>query len=116
MREDEPDRFVFPFPVLNAHGNPVLLGLRWKFPAVTEVKRISPNGRYPFAHFFNGALVSAGAIRNIGNVERGYFMYGEKVDYSMRLSRVGKVVSVVDAIHHHRDVSRRLLTPIRIYY
>ena len=116
VHEDEPDRFVFPFPLLNAGGNPVLLARRRKLRTVTELKTTSPEGRYPFAHLFNGALISTRAIRDIGNVERRYFMFGDEVDYFLRLSRIGKVLSITDAIHRHPDVSRRALTSMKFYY
>ena len=116
VHEDEPDRFVFPIPLLNAGGNPVLLARRRKLRTVTELKTASPEGRYPFAHLFNGALISTRAIRDIGNVERRYFMFGDEVDYLLRLSRIGKVLSITDAIHRHPDVSRRALTSMKFYY
>ncbi len=116
VHEDDPDRFVFPFSLLNAGGNPVLLARRRKVRTVTELKTISPEGRYPFAHLFNGALISTRAIRDIGNVERRYFMFGDEVDYLLRLSRIGKVLSITDAIHRHPDVSRRALTSMKFYY
>jgi hypothetical protein len=38
------------------------------------------------------------------------------VDYFFRLRQAGAVVSIVDAIHYHPDVSRRRLTPPKLYY
>ncbi len=116
LREDDPARFVFPFPVLSERGLPVLLGRPRKVPTLAELKGLAVDGRYPFAHLFNGALVSVEAIRRIGNVDQDFFMFGDEVDYFFRLRLAGRVVSVLAAPHFHPDVSARPYTPAKVYY
>ncbi|RDE51176.1 MAG: glycosyltransferase [Candidatus Accumulibacter meliphilus] len=116
VREDERTRFVFPFPVLDSAGIPVIWGWPRKLPLLDDLRRVAVDGTYPFAHFFNGALISLEAVRKAGNVNRDYYIYGDEVDYFFRLRRVGSVVSVLDALHYHPDVSKRPYSPIKVYY
>jgi GT2 family glycosyltransferase len=114
--EDDPERFVFPVPLLGSSGLPVLLRWPRKMHRRTELAAQAPGGTYPFAHLFNGALISLKAVEQIGNVEPGYFMFGDEVDFFCRLRRVGAVVSVLDAVHYHPDVGGRPYTPTKVYY
>jgi GT2 family glycosyltransferase len=114
--EDATDRFVFPFPKLNRKRLPVLLGFPRKLRLRAELEALATGGVYPFAHLFNGALIAVPAIRRIGNVEAGYFMFGDEVDFFCRLRGVGDVVSVLDALHYHPDVSARPYSPAKVYY
>lgn len=116
VREDAPDRFVFPFPVLNQSGLPVIFRNPRKLHTLRDLIAVSPDGTYPFAHFFNGALISVAAVRKVGNVDAGFFMFGDEVDYFFRLRTVGKVCSVLAARHMHPDVSQRPYTPAKVYY
>jgi rhamnopyranosyl-N-acetylglucosaminyl-diphospho-decaprenol beta-1,3/1,4-galactofuranosyltransferase len=116
VQEDAPDRFVFPFPVLDAAGLAVIWGRPRKLTTLAELRSAAPGGTYPFAHFFNGALVSVAAARQVGNVNRDFFIFGDEVDYFFRLREAGKVISVLEAIHYHPDVSQRPYTPAKVYY
>jgi GT2 family glycosyltransferase len=116
VREDDPRRFVFPFPVLDAAGMPVIFRLPRKLATLADLRRAATDGIYPFAHLFNGALVSLTAIRQVGNVNRDYFIYGDEVDYLFRLRKAGSVISVLDAMHYHPDVSKRPYSPVKVYY
>lgn len=116
VKEDSPTQFVFPFPVLDAAGFPVLFRSPRKYHVLAQLARTASHGTYPFAHLFNGALVSAKAVRRVGNVDRGFFIFGDEVDYFFRLRRVGKVLSVLSAVHYHPDVSQRPYTPAKVYY
>lgn len=116
LREDDPARFVFPFPFLDAAGMPVIMRLPRKMPMLADLHRVASNGVYPFAHLFNGALVSLKAIRQVGNVNPDYFIYGDEVDYFFRLRKAGRVISVLDAIHYHPDVSKRPYNNLKVYY
>jgi GT2 family glycosyltransferase len=93
VQEDRPDHFVFPFPVLDRAGLPVIFARPRKLPTLSSLEPFSRQGCYPFAHLFNGALVSSVAIRQIGNVNPDFFIYGDEVDYFFRLRQVGDVVS-----------------------
>jgi GT2 family glycosyltransferase len=114
--EDDHPTLVFPFPVLNKKGFPVLFARKRKINTLSQVAAVAKNGVYPFAHFFNGALISIEAIRNVGNVNRDFFMSGDEVDYFYRLRKYGAVYSVLTAHHYHPDVGNRPITPIKVYY
>ena len=116
VREDLSAEFVFPLPVLDVSGLPIIWGRKRKIVTIEELRAVAPEGTYPFAHFFNGALVSVNAIRKVGNVDRSFFMSGDELDYLYRLRKVGNVVSVLDAIHYHPDQSQRPYTTAKVYY
>ncbi len=116
VREDDPARFVFPFPILDPRGLPVLVRAQRKIGEVAGLEAVAPGGTYPFAHFFNGALIATSAVRAIGNVERDFFIFGDEVDYYFRLRAVGAVHSVLAARHYHPDVSQRPYTEAKVYY
>ena len=116
VQESAPSRFVFPFPLLDAAGLPVNWGRPRKLATLAALRSAAPGGTYPFAHFFNGALVSVAAARQVGNVDRDFFIFGDEVDYFFRLRKVGMVISVLDAIHYHPDVSQRPYSPAKVYY
>ncbi|MDO8774501.1 MAG: glycosyltransferase [Burkholderiaceae bacterium] len=116
LREDQPTHFVFPFPVLDGAGLPLIFGRSRKLGKLAELRAVAPSGTYPFAHFFNGALVSVAAARQVGNVNRDFFIFGDEVDYFFRLRKVGQVISVLNAVHFHPDVSLRPYTPAKVYY
>jgi GT2 family glycosyltransferase len=116
LREDRPSHFVFPFPRLDSGGLPVVAGRRRKLPTLAELQAVAPAGSYPFAHLFNGALVTRAAIEAAGTVDTRFFMFGDEVDYFFRLRRAGQVRSVLAARHYHPDVGSRPLTPPKLYY
>jgi len=116
VQEDRPDHFVFPFPVLDKAGFPVVFAKKRKMPTLDELRSRSIDGTYPFVHLFNGALVSMSAVQQVGNVNRDFFIFGDEVDYFFRLRSVGKVFSVLVAKHLHPDVGRRPYTPMKVYY
>ena len=116
LQEDRPERFVFPFPVLDCNGLPVIFARPRKLHILSSLEAISRQGCYPFAHLFNGALVSSIAIRQIGNVNPDFFIFGDEVDYFFRLRQVGEVISVLAARHLHPDVSARPYSATKIYY
>ncbi len=116
LREDDPEYFVWPFPVLDSDGLPAIFAKPRKIPKLADLRALAPDGTYPFAHLFNGALISTRAIRQIGNVETGFFIFGDEVDYYMRLRKVGRAVSHLDAHHLHPDVANRPLTEAKFYY
>lgn len=116
LSEDDPGLFVFPFPVLETNGLPVLVARSRKFRRLDELQRVTSEEVYPFAHLFNGALIPTEIIRQIGNVNSGFFLMGDEVDYFMRMREIGPVVSHLGARHLHPDVSKRRLDPAKLYY
>lgn len=116
VREDLQTHFVFPLPVIDALGLPVIWSRVRKLVSMKELRAAAPSGTYPFAHFFNGSLVSLNAVRLVGNVDCNFFMSGDELDYLYRLRMVGKVISVLDAIHFHPDQSQRSYSAAKVYY
>jgi GT2 family glycosyltransferase len=114
--ENDRNRFVFPFPVLDRQGLPVMVARRRKIRHLDALRRVAAGDTYPFAHLFNGALVRTDAARRIGNVESDFFLMGDEVDFFMRLRSLGPVLSHLDAHHFHPDVSRRPLDAVKFYY
>jgi GT2 family glycosyltransferase len=114
--QDNPGRFVFPFPALDKRGMPVLFARKRKIRDLATLKAIARSDTYPFAHLFNGALVSAEVIRRIGNVESEFFLMGDEVDYFMRMRAEGAVLSDLRAHHLHPDVGSRPLDEAKFYY
>lgn len=114
--ENDRGRLVFALPRLNALGLPVLFSLKRKLRTLDEVSKRAEGGLYPFAHFFNGALISTEAVRKIGNIDRDFFIFGDELDYQYRLRLAGPVYTVLSAHHYHPDVAGRPLTDIKIYY
>ena len=116
VKENCVDHFVFPFPVLDSVGLPIIFGIPRKFVNFSSLRPFCRNGSYPFAHLFNGALVSRSAICHIGNVNPDFFIFGDEVDYFFRLRQAGEVKSVLSAHHYHPDVSLRPYSSLKIYY
>jgi rhamnopyranosyl-N-acetylglucosaminyl-diphospho-decaprenol beta-1,3/1,4-galactofuranosyltransferase len=116
VRENDPSKFVFPFPVLDSKELPVLFAGKRKITSVDKLRGRAKDGTYEFAHLFNGALINIQAVRQIGNVNTDYFIFGDEVDYFFRLRKFGPVCSVLNAIHYHPDVTTRPYTPHKIYY
>lgn len=116
LQEDQPNLFVFPFSRLDQKGLPIIFGFPRKIGDLSRLRKDSVSGQYPYAHLFNGALVSVTAARTIGNVNQNFFIFGDEVDYFFRLRSVGKVISLCDAAHYHPDVSQRPYTPMKVYY
>ena len=116
VNEINPTSFVFPFPVLNKEMLPVIFGFPRKFYTLQSLKNKCPNNTYSFAHLFNGALISVNAIKKIGNVNSNFFLMGDEVDYFFRLRKYGQVLTVLDALHYHPDVTKRSFSLPKIYY
>ena len=116
VQEDRPDYFVFPFPVLGKGGLPILFGWPRKIETVSALRRLASGGTYSYVHLFNGALISMTAARDVGNVNREFFIYGDEVDYFFRLQKTGQVISVFDSLHFHPDVNKRPFNTLKVYY
>jgi GT2 family glycosyltransferase len=114
--QDDPERFVFPFPALDRQGMPVLFARKRKIRHLTALKAVAKGDTYPFAHLFNGALVATEVTRRIGNVEPDFFLMGDEVDYFMRMRTEGAVLSDLRAHHLHPDVGSRPLDEAKFYY
>ncbi|MBS1615188.1 MAG: glycosyltransferase [Bacteroidetes bacterium] len=114
VKENKPDEFVFGLPVVNNKQQPVVFARKRKYASFAEL----PQGirQYPFAHLFNGALINLSLARKTENVNTGFFIYGDEVDYYCRMLQQGQVKYQLDALHFHPDVSQRVIDKIRVYY
>ena len=116
LRERDREKLVFPLPILDNNKLPVLFGLKHKLRTIDDVLSQFPNGLYPYVHFFNGALISLDAIRQIGNVDKNFFIAGEEIDYLYRLRSVGEIYTNIIAHHYHPNVAERTWSDLKIYY
>jgi len=116
LQENRPTHLVFPMPLLNRSGLPVIFGWPRKIDTLAHLRGRTPAGVYPFAHLFNGSLISVAVVRKIGNVDPSFFIFGEEVDYLFRMRANGRVISVLDAVQMHPDVTKRPYTSAKIYY
>lgn len=116
LREDRPTHLVFPFPVLGPQGHPVIFGWPRKIHTLAGLRAARPGGTYPVASMFNGALVSTEAVRQVGNVDTAFFIFGDEVDFGIRLRRYGRAFSHVDSRHYHPAVEKRPLSDAKVYY
>jgi rhamnopyranosyl-N-acetylglucosaminyl-diphospho-decaprenol beta-1,3/1,4-galactofuranosyltransferase len=116
VREHQPERLVFPFPVLGSNGHPVIFGWPRKIRTLPELRAARSDGTYPVASMFNGALVSTEAVRKVGNVDTAFFIFGDEVDFGLRLRRAGRTLSHIDARHYHPAVEQRPLSDLKVYY
>ena len=116
LNENDNNKFVFPFPVLDKNKSPVLFSFKREIRKLDKLKKISNRNSFPFAHFFNGALIPISSIDSIGAINDMYFIAGEEVDYFNRLSSIGEVRSILSAFHYHPDVSKRSWSKLKFYY
>ena len=97
VQEDE-NNLVFPMPIVNNNKQPALFSLIPKIKEVRKLKLKSKGNIYPYAHPFNGLLISKRIVKLIGNVEKDYFLSGDEVDYLCRMQAVGETVTCLDAV------------------
>ena len=113
VKEDAPNELVFPMPKLNRKGFPILFALKRK---ITSLDELDIGKKYPYIHPFNGALINLQKAKNIGNIDTGYFMYGDETDYYYRLKKHGKIYTITNALHYHPDVSKRKVEKKKVFY
>ena len=116
INENDNSKFVFPFPILNKNKMPKVGFNKTNINLVDELQLLSKDDLYPWAHLFNGALISINSVRFIGNVNRDYFLYGDETDFFFRLRKHGEVLSHTRALHFHPEASKRPFNKIKIFY
>ncbi len=115
--ENNPNKLVFPMPVLDKKKFPSIFSFKRKIKTTLELRMYySKEGQYPFIHFFNGALLRIEAVKKIGNINKNYFLYGDELDFFYRISKVGGVYSITNSLHFHPDVNSRKVRDTWIYY
>lgn len=114
MSEYNKTKFVFPYPKLNKRLCPRLFSINRKYFNLSDFKKYDYK-TYPYAHFFNGALIRVSALKEVGGIEKKFLLYGDELDYFYRLKKTGKVITVLDAFHYHPDVKNRPLSNLKIF-
>ncbi len=116
VEENLKNNFVFPLPILSNKGMPVIFALKRKIYNLKNFELLHKNNLYPYAHLFNGSLISINAIKKIGNVNKEYFIYGDELDLFYRLRNIGFVYTNINALHFHPNVKNAKLNEVKIYY
>jgi len=114
ISESNANDLVFPMPRLNNDLHPTLFPHNRKMYGVESLPQNTEI--YPFAHLFNGALLSISAVKQVGNINQDYFIMGDEVDYFYRLREYGGVGTLLKALHFHPNVSMRPYSKVKIYY
>ena len=115
MSENDKNKFVFPYPKLNKRSFPVIFSFNRNFHSLNQLKKKYNYSSYPFAHFFNGALIKVSELKKIGAIESKLLVYGDELDYFYRLRKIGKVITVLNALHFHPDVKNRPFSNLKIF-
>jgi rhamnopyranosyl-N-acetylglucosaminyl-diphospho-decaprenol beta-1,3/1,4-galactofuranosyltransferase len=104
VSKQHPDRLAFSLPLYDSKGYPITWPRKRSVKFLSELKQCSNDGRTVWgANPFNGTLLSVEAIGLVGNVKREMFIQGDEIDMMWRLMKVGKVITVLDAIHYHPE-------------
>ena len=115
MCENDKNKFVFPYPRFNKRSFPIILSFNRKYKSLSQLKKKYNYDSYPFAHFFNGALIKVSALKKVGGIEKKLFIYGDELDFFYRLKKTGKVITVIDAFHYHPEVNNRPFSNLKIF-
>ncbi len=115
VNEKKRNELVFPLPILNKFGQPVIFSRQRKFYFLDSLINRGFSF-YPYAQLFNGSLISIENLKIVGNVNKDYFIFGEEVDFFWRMKKIGIVETRLDAYHYHPSVRGRKYTDIKIYY
>lgn len=115
LNENKRNELVFPLPILNKFGQPIIFGRKRKFYFLDTLVDMGFS-YYPYAQLFNGSLISIENLRNVGNINKDYFIFGEEVDYFWRMKKIGAVETRLDSYHYHPNVKNRKYSEIKIYY
>ncbi len=117
VSKQHPEKLALPLPLLNKDGFPAFWPKKRGVSFLSELKQYSQDGKtLPGANAFNGSLLSARAIERVGNVNREMFIWGDDLDMRWRLGKVGKVITVLDAIQYHPELSARRIPLWKAYY
>tara|TARA_A100001011_G_C14321259_1_gene850780 strand:- start:4103 stop:5002 length:900 start_codon:yes stop_codon:yes gene_type:complete len=114
---DEKDhtKLVFPMP-LNIKKNIFNINIPFiKLRDYNFFKRYNIKF-YNFCHLFNGALLRISDLKNIGNVNKEYFLYGDEVDYYYRLNKIGKLMTLVNCHHFHPQRAKSFISTNWVFY
>ncbi len=96
--QKDQDRLAFPLQELSAGGSPRLGVYHWR---LSEVRDRVHDGLYRWICPFNGTLIPARAIREIGLPNREFFIKGDEKDFLWRAARKFNLYTAVDSRVFH---------------
>ncbi len=112
--ETDKSKMVFPMPVYVNIGKKKFI-----IPLLKTRNYLKLKQRYKFyefCHLFNGALIRTKTVKEIGNVNKDYFLYGDEVDYFNRLKLSGKIFTMMNSIHYHPPRANNRISNIWLFY
>ena len=116
IREDNHSLFVFPYPKLHLNSFIRLFTPKRSFSGPADLSKFAKNGLFPYVHFFNACLISVNYIKKIGYVNEKLFIYGDEMDYHLRLKKISKFYTVTSAYHFHPSANKRAFDNKKIYF
>ncbi len=96
--ESDQDRLAFPLQELSARGHPRLGVYHWRLSEVRDQVR---DGLYRWICPFNGTLVPARAVREVGLPNKEFFIKGDEKDFLWRAAKRFNMYTVVDSRVYH---------------
>lgn len=106
------DTLAFPLHELARDGRPKI-GVCYRH--VSEIADKVQDGLYRWACPFNGTLIPASAIAQIGLPNKDFFIWGDERDFLWRAAKVLDLYTVVDSRVFHPEVSDPVFD-WRLYY
>lgn len=89
--------------VLDRDNNDRLAFVIKGYNAISDIKEMKFIENY--ASSFNGTLISREIISDIGMIKREMFIWGDELEYNLRVRKNGyKIGTVISAIHYHPKV------------
>jgi len=115
VASDNSSELTWKLRVVDSLGNFIP---RRYFSNVEEVKKQVKNGiYYGFPNFFNSVLIKKEVIAKVGFPNKDLFIWGDEVEYAMRLKKLGYKMGVcVDSIFRHPKINHKTISDVKLYY
>jgi len=115
VASDNSSELTWKLRVVDSLGNFIP---RTYFSNVEEVKRHAKNGiYYGIPNFFNSIIIKKDVISIVGFPNKDLFIWGDEVEYAMRLKKSGYKMGVcVDSIFRHPKISYNTISEIKLFY
>ncbi|CUS77394.1 Glycosyltransferase, GT2 family [Candidatus Kryptonium thompsonii] len=114
VASDNSSELTWKLRVVDSLGNFIP---RTYFSNVEEVKRHAKNGiYYGIPNFFNSIIIKKDVISIVGFPNKDLFIWGDEVEYAMRLKKAGYKMGVcVDSIFRHPKIKHKTISDVYIY-
>jgi len=115
VASDNSSELTWKLRVVDSLGNFIP---RTYFSNVEEVKRHAKNGiYYGIPNFFNSIIIKKDVISIVGFPNKDLFIWGDEVEYAMRLKKAGYKMGVcVDSIFRHPKIKHKTISDVKLYY